>query len=193
MNHKKMNRKSCLWNNNNLLFLYILWFHRIIFISHLSNWPHRCSLSCCVILFFGMGFSSSFPFLEMLSFLWLCSILCLIPMASASILDLPPGLKEKVFSKSRCKYYYLFLQTLEKCPFEQNLKKKRPSENNVICTSHIMKPSDPLLLANVTLHCGMYPAGKTDIFQHLAIPGFPKSDHTVRKLSADAGSLCREA
>ena len=41
-----------------------------------------------------------------------------------------------------------------------------------------MKPSDPLLLADVTLHCGMYPAGKIDISQHLAIPGFPQSDHT---------------
>ena len=25
--------------------------------------------------------------------------------------------------------------------------------------------------------------------QHLAIPGFPQSDHTVSKLNADAGSL----
>ena len=40
-------------------------------------------------------------------------------------------------------------------------------------TSHTMKPSDPLLLADVTLHCGMYPAGKVDISQHLAIPGLP--------------------
>ena len=30
-------------------------------------------------------------------------------------------------------------------------------------TSHTMKPSDPLLLADVTLRCGMYPAGKNDI------------------------------
>ena len=52
-----------------------------------------------------------------------------------------------------------------------------------------MKPSDPLLLADVTLCCGMYPAGKVDISQHLAIPGFPQSDHTVSKLSADSGSL----
>ena len=35
----------------------------------------------------------------------------------------------------------------------------QPSYN----TSHPMKPSDPLLLANVTLRCGMYPAGKVDI------------------------------
>ena len=48
----------------------------------------------------------------------------------------------------------------------------QPSYNN----SHTMKPSDPLLLADVTLHCGMYPAGKVDISPHLAIPGFPQSD-----------------
>ena len=65
----------------------------------------------------------------------------------------------------------------------------QPSYN----TSHTMKPSDPLLLADVTLRCGMYPAGKVDISQHLAIPGFPQSDHTVGKPSADAGSLCSEA
>ena len=65
----------------------------------------------------------------------------------------------------------------------------QPSYN----TSHTMKPSDPLLLADVALRCGMYPAGKVDIFQHLAIPGFPQSDHTVGKPSADTGSLCSEA
>ena len=59
------------------------------------------------------------------------------------------------------------------------------------CT-HTMKPSDPLLLANVALRCGMYPAGKVDISGHLAIPGFPQSDHTVSKLSTDPGSLCSE-
>ena len=56
-----------------------------------------------------------------------------------------------------------------------------------------MKSSDPLLLAYVTLRCGMYPAGKVDISQHLAILGFPQSDHTVGKPNADAGSLCSEA
>ena len=56
-----------------------------------------------------------------------------------------------------------------------------------------MKPSDPLLLADVTFHYGMYPAGKVDISQHLAISGFPQSDHTNGKLNADAGSLCSEA
>jgi hypothetical protein len=65
----------------------------------------------------------------------------------------------------------------------------QPSYN----TSNTMKPSEPLLLADVNLHCGMYPAGKVDISQHLAIPGFPQSDHTVGKPSADAGSLCSEA
>ena len=56
-----------------------------------------------------------------------------------------------------------------------------------------MKSSDPLLLADGTLRCGMYPAGKVDISQHLAIPGFPKIDHTVGKPSADAGSQCSKA
>ena len=32
-----------------------------------------------------------------------------------------------------------------------------------------MKPSDPLLVADVTLSCVMYPAGKVDVSQHLAI------------------------
>ena len=35
----------------------------------------------------------------------------------------------------------------------------QPSYN----TSHTMKPSDPLLLADVTLRCGMYPADQVDI------------------------------
>ena len=51
-----------------------------------------------------------------------------------------------------------------------------------------MKSSDPLLLTDGPLGCGMYPA----ISQHLAISGFPQCDHTVGKLSADAGSLCSE-
>ena len=46
-----------------------------------------------------------------------------------------------------------------------------------------MKPSAPLLLVDVALRCGMYPAGKVDISQHLAIPRFPQSDHTVGKPS----------
>ena len=62
----------------------------------------------------------------------------------------------------------------------------QPSYN----TSHTMKPSDPLLLADVTLRCGMYPADKVDISQHLAIPGVSQNDHTVGKPSADNGSLC---
>ena len=55
--------------------------------------------------------------------------------------------------------------------------------------THTMKPSDPLLLAVVTLGCGMYPAGKVDISQHLATPGFHRSDHTVGDPSTDTGSL----
>ena len=53
--------------------------------------------------------------------------------------------------------------------------------------THTMKPSDPLLLADGTLRCGMYPAGKVAISRHLVTPGFPRCDHTVSKLSADAG------
>ena len=54
-------------------------------------------------------------------------------------------------------------------------------------TSRTMKSSDPLLLADGNMHCGMYPAGKVAISRHLFISGFPQSDHTVGKLSADAG------
>ena len=39
-----------------------------------------------------------------------------------------------------------------------------------------MKSSDPLLLADGTLRCGMYPAGKVDISQHVAVPRFPQND-----------------
>ena len=60
-------------------------------------------------------------------------------------------------------------------------------------TSHTMKPSDPLLFTNVALCRGMYPAGKVDISRHLAIPEFPRSDHTVSGPSVDAGSQCSEA
>jgi hypothetical protein len=55
-----------------------------------------------------------------------------------------------------------------------------------------MKPSDPLLLADGTLHFGVYPADKVAISWHLATPGFPQCDHTVGKLSADTGSLCSD-
>ena len=36
-----------------------------------------------------------------------------------------------------------------------------------------MKSSDSLLLADGTLHCGMYPEGKVAISQHLVTPRFP--------------------
>ena len=52
--------------------------------------------------------------------------------------------------------------------------------------------SDPLLLANDTLHCRMYPTCKFAISQHLATPGFPQCDHTVGELSKASGSLCCE-
>ena len=41
--------------------------------------------------------------------------------------------------------------------------------------THTMKPGDPLLLADGTLRCGMYPAGKVTI--SLATPVFPQCDH----------------
>ena len=66
------------------------------------------------------------------------------------------------------------------------LEHYQPSYN----TSHTVKPNDLLLLTDVTLRCGMYPAGKVDISRHLATPEFPKS---VGEPSADAGSLCSEA
>ena len=53
-----------------------------------------------------------------------------------------------------------------------------------------MKPSDPLLLSDVTLRWGMYPADKDNISWNLAIPRLPNCDHTVGNPSADAGSLC---
>jgi hypothetical protein len=56
-----------------------------------------------------------------------------------------------------------------------------------------MKPSGPVLLADGTLRCEMYPVVKVAISQHLVTPGFPQSDHTVGKVSADGGSLCSEA
>ena len=52
-----------------------------------------------------------------------------------------------------------------------------------------MKPSDQLLLADVTLRYGMYPTGKVDIFWHLATPKFPQSDYAVGKPNADT-ALC---
>ena len=55
-----------------------------------------------------------------------------------------------------------------------------------------MKPIDPLMLADVTLRCGMYPAGKVAIYQQVATPGFLKCDHAVGKLSADGGLLWSE-
>ena len=56
-----------------------------------------------------------------------------------------------------------------------------------------MKSSDPLLLADGTLHCGMYPAGKVAISQHLVYPGFPLCDLTAGKLSGVASVHWNEA
>ena len=59
-------------------------------------------------------------------------------------------------------------------------------------TIHTLNETVSLLLANGTLRCGMYPEGKVAISRHLATPRFPQVDHTIGKLSADAGSLCSE-
>ena len=53
--------------------------------------------------------------------------------------------------------------------------------------SNTMKSSFPLLLADGTLCCKMYPTGKVAISQHLVTPGFLQCDHTIGKLIADAG------
>ena len=49
-----------------------------------------------------------------------------------------------------------------------------------------MKSSDPLLLTDGNLHCGMYPAGKVAIYQHQATPVSPSvtilSASSVRRL-----------
>ena len=39
--------------------------------------------------------------------------------------------------------------------------------------THTMKPSDPLLLVDGTLHCGMYPTGRVAISRHIATQGSP--------------------
>ena len=67
------------------------------------------------------------------------------------------------------------------------------STQEMLVVNGCIKRMKPLLLADGNLRCGMYPAGKVAISRHLAIPGFPQVDHTVGKLSADAGLLCSEA
>ena len=56
-----------------------------------------------------------------------------------------------------------------------------------------MKPSDPMMFADDTLCCGMYPKDKVAISLHLATPSTVHCDHTVGELSADTFSLCSEA
>ena len=51
--------------------------------------------------------------------------------------------------------------------------------------TYTIKTSDLLLLADVPLCCGIYPADKNYIFLHLAITGFHQSDHTVGKPCAN--------
>jgi hypothetical protein len=55
-----------------------------------------------------------------------------------------------------------------------------------------MKSSDPLLLTDGTLCCGMHPAGKVAISWHLVTPGILQCDHTVGKLSVEAGVYWNE-
>ena len=51
---------------------------------------------------------------------------------------------------------------------------------------NMIKSSFSLLLVDGTLHWGMYPTGKVAISWHLVTPGFPRCDHIVGKLSANA-------
>ena len=84
----------------------------------------------------------------------------------------PLGLAMRIFSSLR--WYHLIcdqqivLTVLARTEIVAILVHCQPSYN----TAHTEWPSDPMLLANVTLCSGMYPAGKVDISRHLAIPGF---------------------
>ena len=103
--------------------------------------------------------------------------------------------KHRQVSRTKCSWMTTTIQTVRNVnvtatKFSTVMTLPGPAFQNVLGqpsynTSHTMKPSDPLLLADVTLRCGMYPAGKVDISRHLAIPRFPQSDHTVSKPSAD--------
>ena len=62
----------------------------------------------------------------------------------------------------------------------------------VVTAAQPKKPHILVLLADDNLCCGMYHEGKVAISGNLATPGFPQCNHTVSKLSADAGSLCSE-
>ena len=52
-----------------------------------------------------------------------------------------------------------------------------------------IKLSDPLLLANGTLSCQIYPAGKVDISRHLATPGFPQCEWVTILLASSVWML----
>ena len=75
-----------------------------------------------------------------------------------------------------------------------NFSKTQPSFPILILEKdfHLQTLEMAFCFGNGTLGCGMYPAGKVAISRHLATPGLPQVDHTVGKLSADAGSLCSE-
>ena len=66
------------------------------------------------------------------------------------------------------------------------LKKKKKKILRVLATCPVVPPTVPLieillLLAKSALGFWMYPKVKAPFLRHLAIPGFPQSDHTVSK------------
>ena len=68
------------------------------------------------------------------------------------------------------------------------LKKKKKKYLRVLATCPVAPPDVPpieldlpLLLAKSALGFWMYPKVKAPFLRHLAIPGFPQSDHTVSK------------
>ena len=73
---------------------------------------------------------------------------------------------------------------------KEKKKKKRKEKKLSKDTSYLLgppllyfhlNPLIPLQLAKSALSFWMYPKAKAHFFRHLAIPGFPLSDHTVSK------------
>ena len=67
-------------------------------------------------------------------------------------------------------------------------KKEKKKILRVLATCPVVPPAVPLietliplLLAKSALGFWMYPKVKAPFLRHLAIPGFPQSDHTVSK------------
>ena len=101
-------------------------------------------------------------------------------------------LGQALSSHVRQQMVWLYLQDRDSMPHANWYSTINHHKYNTANT-HTMKSSNPLLLADGNLRCGMYPAGKVVISQHLITPGFPRFDHTVGKLSADAGVHWNEA